>query len=171
MIHRPPRMRPEFDVPVSGDGRAVLVRLHELLGSPTTEFHGQVRGDFAFVRHPEERRSLLSPHLHLELRETPHGTVLHGRFSPRPNVWTGFMALFFVLAMFGIAGLVYGLAQWTVGGPIWAMWSAPVSVALIAFVYGAAFIGQGLSTDEMFELRSFVERAIRESAEVRATHA
>ncbi len=159
-----PRMRPEFDVPVPGDGRAVVARLRALLEAPDARFHGQVRGDFAFVRHHEEERSLLSPHLNLELRPAAGGTVLHGRFSPRPNVWTGFMAVFFVLAMFGISGVVYALAQMTVGGPIWAMWSAPISIGLIAFVYGAAFIGQGLSTDEMFELRSFVEQVVREAA-------
>ncbi|NNE44489.1 MAG: hypothetical protein HKN12_09785 [Gemmatimonadetes bacterium] len=158
----PPRMRPEFDIPVPGDGRDVVARLRELLAGPDPEFHGQARGDFAFVRHHEEQRSLLSPHLNLELRKADTGTVLHGRFSPRPNVWTGFMALFFVLAMGGLAGLVYGAAQWIVGGPVWTMWSAPVSVALIAFVYGAAFIGQGLSADQMFELRSFVEGVVRE---------
>jgi len=42
------------------------------------------------------------------------------------------------------------------------MWSAPVSLALIAFIYDAAFIGQGLSNDEMFELRAFVERTVQE---------
>ena len=111
---------------------------------------------------PEERRSLLSPHLELELREGEEGIVLHGRFSPRPNVWTGFMALFFFLGMLGLCGLIYGLAQLMLAGPIWTMWSAPVSLALIAFIYGAAFIGQGLSTDEMFEIRAFIECTVRE---------
>lgn len=158
-------MRPEFDLPVPGNGRGVMVRLNDVLAAPDAEFYGQVRGTHAFVRHSEDQRSLLSPHLNLEIRETPDGVVLHGRFSPRPNVWTGFMAVFFVLAMFGIGGVMFAAAQMTVGGPIWALWAAPLSVALIAFVYGAAFIGQGLTTDEMFELRSFVERVVRESAE------
>jgi len=56
------------------------------------------------VRVPDERRSLLSPNLELELRESEAGTVLHGRFSPPPNVWTGFMGLFFLLGMLGSVG-------------------------------------------------------------------
>jgi hypothetical protein len=51
------------------------------------------------------------------------------------------------------------------GGPIWMMWAAPASLALIGFIYGAAFIGQGLSNEEMYELRSFVEAAVREVSE------
>ncbi len=42
------------------------------------------------------------------------------------------------------------------------MLAAPVSLALIAFVYGAAFIGQGLSVDQMYALRAFVERVVQE---------
>ena len=155
-------MRPQFEIPVGDRGALVFARLQEQLEAPDAEFYGHVRTHFAFVRFPDEQRSLLSPHLELELRDGEAGTVLHGRFSPRPNVWTGFMALFFLLGMLGLCGLGYGFAQFMLDGPIWMMWSAPVSVALIAFIYGAAFIGQGLSNDEMFELRAFVECAVRE---------
>ncbi len=34
------------------------------------------------------------------------------------------------------------------------------AAGLIAFVYGAAFIGQGLSVEEMCALRSFVDRSV-----------
>jgi hypothetical protein len=155
-------MRPQFEIAVGDRGPLVFARLREQLDAPDAELNGQVRRNFAFVRFPEERRSLLSPHLELEFREGEAGTVLHGRFSPRPNVWGGFMALFFTLGMLGLAGLIYGLAQLSLGGPIWTIWLAPASLALIAFIYGAAFIGQGLSTDEMFELRAFVECAVRD---------
>lgn len=160
---RVPRMRPEFSLGVPGDGDAVMSMLRDRLAEPDSPLLGQVRGRFAFVRFPEEQRSLLSPHLNLELRKAEHGTVLHGRFSPRPNVWTGFMALFFFLGMVGLGGLVFGLAQWNLDGPTWPMLLAPASIALIGFIYGAAFIGQGLSTEEMYALRAFVEGTIRDA--------
>lgn len=155
-------MRPQFDLPVGDAGPAVLERMRDRLRSSPDALVGQVGGKFAYLRLPDERRTLLSPHLHLELRDTDDGVVLHGRFSPRPNVWTGFLALFFVIGLVGLGGLVYGLAQLTVEGPTWTMWFAPASLALIAFVYGAAFIGQGLSGEEMYELRAFVEAVVRE---------
>ena len=49
-----------------------------------------------------------------------------------------------------------------VDGPLWPMWAAPAAAALIAFIYGAAFIGQGLSGEEMFVLRAFVECSVRD---------
>ena len=51
-----------------------------------------------------------------------------------------FMALFFFLGMVGLSGLIYGAAQAMVGGPVWMMWAAPASLALIGFIYGAAFM-------------------------------
>lgn len=156
-------MRPRFELPVPGDGRIVLAALRRRLAQPDAGVVGQVRAPHAFVRLPAERRGLLSPHLELEIRDSAHGKVLQGRFAPRPNVWMGFMAVFFTLGLLGTAGLMYGLAQMTVDGPTWTIWAAPAAAALIAFVYGAAFIGQGLSVDEMYELRTFVEEIVREA--------
>jgi hypothetical protein len=45
------------------------------------------------------------------------------------------------------------------------MLAAPVSLALIGFVYGAAFIGQGLTVDDMYAMRAFVDTLVPEQAE------
>jgi hypothetical protein len=155
-------MRPTFEIPVPGDGATVLARIGERLAEPGAGLFGQVRGRHAFVRLPEGETTMLSPHLNLELRDGASGTVLFGRFSPHPNVWMGFMAVFFVLGLVGLGGVVWAAAQAMIGGPVWSLWAAPAALALIAFIYGAAFIGQGLSSAEMYELRAFVEFTVRE---------
>ncbi len=154
------RMRPDFDLPLKGDGDSVLTALKEHLDHPDARFIGQIKNGHAFVGIPPERRTMLSPHLELEVRTNEHGAVLHGRFSPHPNVWTGFMAIFGILGMVALGGLVYGFAQMTLQQAPWAMIITPVCLALIAFVYGAVFIGQGLSSDQMFNLRSFIEHTV-----------
>jgi len=155
-----PRMRPGFRIPVLGDGSTVLEHLLRQLETPGTDLSGQVAGRHAFLQTPEKRRSLLSPFLNLELEEGPDGMHLVGRFSPAPNVWTGFMALYIFLGLIGLAGLIFGWAQTTVDEFAWGFIAFPVSGGLIAFVYGAALIGQGLTADEMYELRAFVDRAV-----------
>ena len=60
---RPPRMRPRFRIPIAGDGQQVLGRIREQLASSEAEYVGQVLGDHGCVRLPENRRSILSPHL------------------------------------------------------------------------------------------------------------
>lgn len=155
-----PRMRPTFEIALKGDGRRTMARIRARFERGTTRVRGQVVGDHAFVQIPPDRQSLLSPHLNLELRKRDEGTVLRGRFSPRPNVWTGFMAVYGFLALIALSGLMFGWAQTTVDEYPWGFWGVPVGLALIAFVYGASVIGQGLTQEEMYVLRNFVDHMV-----------
>ena len=158
-----PRMRPSFQILVDGDGSAVLDQLGRQLESPPAALTGQVVGRHACLQVPPDRRSLLSPFLNLELTDGPDGTSLRGRFSPAPNVWTGFMGIYIFLGLCGLAGLMLGWAQTTVDEFAWGFLLFPAALGLMAFVYGAAVIGQGLTADEMYELRAFVDRAVEKA--------
>ena len=159
-----PTMRPTFQIAVPGDGCGVLAQVHERLKRPDAPFVGQVLKRHAYIQLPPQRRSLLSPYLNLQLREQADGsTTLLCRFTPHPAVWTGFMGVYGIFAMLGAAGLMYGWAQTTVDEYPWGFWAAPVCLALGAFVYGAAVIGQGLTVGEMHQMRSFVERAAQKA--------
>ena len=162
---RPPRMRPVFRLELAADRADVLERLRHRLGQPDCGFEGQVVTGHAMIHLPPARRSLLSPVLNLRLAEEDGRTVLHGRFSPQPNVWTGFMAIYGVLGLIGLGGLMYGFAQMTVDQAPWSMLAAPVALALIGFVYGAAFIGQGLTVDDMYAMRAFVDALVADQVE------
>jgi hypothetical protein len=159
-----PRMRPRFQLPVSGDGTDVLAHLQRQLESPHAKRTGQVVRCHAFIQIPRERRSLLSPFLNLELDIGTQGTHLVGRYSPAPNVWTGFMAIYIFLGLIGLAGLMLGWAQTTVDEFPWGFIVFPAAMALMAFSYGASVIGQGLTADEMYELRAFVDRAVEDQS-------
>jgi len=156
-----PRLRPTFRIPVPGDGAAVLARLRFQLETPGAPVTGQVVRGHAFLQLPAERRSLLSPFLHLELEHGTGGTHLVGRFSPAPNVWTGFMAVYILWGLLALAGLILGWAQANVNEFPWGFIACPAALGLMAFVYGAAVIGQGLTADEMYELRAFVDQAVQ----------
>jgi len=164
-------MRPTFVVPVE-DPRAVLRRLGELLSEGHPRCTGTVFRQHAVLRMRERARRFWSPYLYLEAR-TPgeedevdglDRPVVQGRFAPHPHVWTLFMAIYGVLGMLGILGVMYGVSQWILDRPPWALAAGPAAGALIAFVYGAAFIGQGLGASAMYELRSLVDDAAETSS-------
>lgn len=155
-----PRMRPTFEIPMKVDGSRTFARLEARLARGSARVTGQVVGRHAYLQSPPDRQSLLSPHLNLDLRERDGRVVLCGRFGPRPNVWTGFMALYGLLGLAGLGGLMLGWAQLSVKEYPWGFWLTPTAVALIAFVYGAAVIGQGLTQDEMYTLRNFVDHTV-----------
>lgn len=159
-----PRMRPVFTIALTPPGTDVMRTLDATLQSGTSGLVGQVLPRHAVLQLPPERRSILSPFLNLELVDDDDGAVLKGRFSPHPNVWTGFMAIYGLLTMVGLACAMYGLSQWWLGHRAWTLLGVPGSLGAMAFVYGAAVIGQGLAADEMYDLRALVDRAVREAS-------
>lgn len=160
-----PRMRPVFEIHLQAPGEQVLRTLDQLLTAGDNGVVGQVLPRHAVLQLPPDRRTLLSPFLNLELTDEGDSAVLRGRFSPHPNVWTGFVAIYGVLTMIAILSAMYGLSQWSVGESPWALLGIPIGFGAIAFVYGAAVIGQGLTADEMYNLRALVDRAVRESTD------
>jgi len=159
-------MRPVFEIRLDSSGEDVLRAIDLLLTSGASGLVGQVLPRHAVLQLPPERRTLLSPFLNLELADDDDGAVLKGRFSPHPNVWTGFVAIYGVLGMIAVLSAMWGLSQWWLGEPTWIWVGVPVALGAIAFVYGAAVIGQGLTADEMYELRALVDRAVRESPDL-----
>jgi hypothetical protein len=70
-----------------------------------------------------------------------------------------FMGVYILLAIAALGGFSYGIVQLTLGQSPWAFWIVPASVALFGFVYGATLIGQGLGAQQMYVMRTLVDRA------------
>lgn len=157
-----PRMRPTFEIALSpGSGEALLSAIRDALTSPDCSVQGMVLRRNAELTTAERGQHLWSPHLTLQVSEDPKGLpVLCGRFGPHGHVWTGFMAIYGVLLMLATLGIMLGVSQWIAALPVWGFAIAPIAFALGGFTYGAAFIGQGLGAEEMYELRSFVDRCV-----------
>jgi hypothetical protein len=154
-------MRPRFEILLPTVEDDCMRRLGKLLEEDESPYVGQVLKKHAFIQLPREERSLLSPYLNLNIIKRDGKCYLDGRFTPKPEVWMGFMAIYGVLGMIGLSGLMYGFAQMTVKETPWGFWAVPASLALFAFVYGAALIGQGLTSDEMYRMRAYIECLIR----------
>ena len=154
-----PRMRPTFEMEVLHDEETVFAAIHAAAERMDNVVEVQWAGPFADLRVRRADQHFFSPMLHLEFREEePH--IMHGRFSPHPDVWTAFMAIYGLLGIVGIAGAMYGISQWMIGQTPWALLATPIALALIAFVYGAAFIGQGLGAEQMYLLHSVVDHGV-----------
>jgi hypothetical protein len=114
---------------------------------------------------PVEEQRIFTPVLHVHVRDEAAGvSTLRGRFAPHPHLWTFVMALYFLLAMFAVAGLVYAASQVILRGALWSAWSLPIAIVLGGIVHGAVLIGQGLAADQMHALRSVVEHVVDETA-------
>ncbi len=152
-----PSLRPRFRLTVPLTADAVVERFRRALSSPGCPLVGAATMRHVQLALPASERTTWSPTLDLMLSDTDEGALLHGRIGPHPHIWTMFLGIHALVAFAGLGGLMYGLAQWTIGGTPWALWAVPVALALHAFVAGAAFIGQGLGADQAHRVRAFVE--------------
>lgn len=162
-----PRMRPVFEMNLPAPGQAVLDEIRRALKRANARVDGVVLVTQAELTTHRPEAHFWSPYLSVEVfQRDDGGWALKGRFAPEPNVWILFMGVYGILGMGALGGVMFGVSQWIVREPPWALVATPLCLALIGFTYGAAFIGQGLGAEEMYRLRSFIDDCV--SAATRA---
>ncbi len=157
-----PRIRPTFRLELT-DKSCWLEALALQLEKDNAPVVGMCFRRHAVIQVPKPARHFWSPNLNIEIRTEEEGQIfLHGRFGPQPNIWTGFMALYGVLILVALIGAVLGFSQLGLGSMPWGLMLVPACLGMGAFVYGAGFIGQGLSAEQMYEMRSFVDDVLED---------
>ena len=150
-------MRPKFSVelPVSAD--EAMLRLRE--GFETAELHATstVAGRCVDLMVDRTERRVWSPRLSIEIDNSTSGSTMRCRFSPRPDVWTGFMFVYFAVVFLIVFGATLGYVQQLSGEAAWGYWAVPSGMVIIAGIHGASYAGQKLAAAQMFELRGMLE--------------
>lgn len=109
----------------------------------------------------EQNSHFWSPELSLDIEEKENGTEIRCTLGPRSSLWTMFATFYGFSILVGMAGLVLGFSQLTLGMNTWGFWLVPVSIVLLASAYGIALTGQKLSYDQMLELRNFIKATLK----------
>lgn len=161
---KPLRMQPTFRVEVAGPVADTIARLRNAMLCSDLGTHADAAGScFDFRVAPAERR-LWSPHLSVQLSPTDDGGVeLFGRFSPRPEVWTLVMMLYFAGGFVVLCGAIYGCVQAMLGTAPWALIAIPVGAGAIVGLHLVSLAGQRLSADQMEQLRERLDRVMAEA--------
>lgn len=159
-----PRARPRFtlDLPITPDAVTERVRVHlERCGGKVT---GSVFRRTIMLTVCKEETHFWSPHLDVQLEETSiGGTRVAAMFSPHPHVWTAFLGVQLAFGLLSLVAAMWVLSVWLLGQRDW--WALGVLGLMLfggGFSYGAAYVGQGIGSEQMYELRAFLEEALRE---------
>lgn len=156
-------VQPAFtmDIPVPTDELMLRIRkcvkemgLKELVGSA---------GACVDLKVGADQRRFWSPHLSVQASQVDDGSQLFCRFSPRPEVWTMFMAIYLMTACLLFAASIWGYVQWLLGGTPWALLFIPFGILGILVLHIASLIGQSLSSDQMEQLRSRLDEVIAQA--------
>ncbi|MFG0261144.1 MAG: hypothetical protein ACF788_01980 [Novipirellula sp. JB048] len=154
------RMQPAFTVDLPFGKAEAMRRIRTAIEAAEGYGSARVAGDCAEFAVRIEARRFWSPHLSVQISETDSGSQLYARFAPRPEIWTFFMLVYFMTIFFMFVGVLYAYVQWFMGRPPWGLLSIPVGAVGIGAIHIASLVGQGLSRDQMDQLREQLDRAV-----------
>jgi hypothetical protein len=163
-----PRMRPRFAVEVDSSVEDVMVVLCERADGNTHGVRVNCTRRHGVLDFPKHQRHFWSPQLGLTVEavgESDGRTRVLGHFSPHPHIWQAFVFIYGTLFAAGFFSMMFGLAELGMGRTPWTLLGPVVATALVAFVYGATFIGQGLGAEEMYRLRAYLDGCVEAAQE------
>ena len=153
------RLRPRFEFVTPCSPEEALGRLRTALAAPGA-LPGRVFPGHAVVHIPETDQRVWSPFLSLDVGWHPEGSVVRGRFGPKPSIWSLFVAAYAACGFGALFALVFAASQWSLGQPAWALGVLPVVALGALATYGFARYGQLRGHDQMERLRGVVENAL-----------
>jgi len=158
----PVHLRPTFELALSPPREEATQRLcARLAAEPDFSGRWHARGRWAELYVPAKETRLWSPCLSIRMDDAEVGSSLHGRFGPRPEVWTFFMFLYVLIAFLTLFGSILAYVQWASNEPAWGLWSLWVGVPALALMHVAAWVAQRRSRSQMAQLRAELEEVVR----------
>lgn len=171
-----PRMRPSFIAEARCRPEDAMAILREQIKVNSQRVEGTFSKRHCVLCRPEERQRFWSPCLDLTVedvgRASPQDEVdenrirVWGTFSPRPEIWTGFVFAIGTLVVVSILSLLFAVAQLLLGDRPWALLVPAVAILIAAGLHASALIGQGLSGDDMYQMRAYVDACLQEAEEL-----
>lgn len=147
-----PPMRPSISIEIPIDTDAAMSRLEALIRGEDFPIAGRVAGNHLMLVIPPKRRHFWSPWFHLEVHEHASGSLIKGRFSPNPSVWTGFMLTYIALGTLAFFAAMFGVSQWMMSKPPTALILMGIPVLIGMVMYWASLVGQRIAHTQMREL-------------------
>lgn len=179
---KPMTLQPTFTVELPVSAADAVSRLQTAISQSQLREHVVTAGTCFDFRIESSSQRFWSPHLSVQLSEiavddgakrmepenrtdkTNEGDQqrcqLFGRFSPRPEIWTMFMAIYAVVVILMFAATILGYVQWMLGKSPWALGVLPVGLVLVVGLHVGSLTGQRLSADQMHLLRARLDEAI-----------
>ena len=155
------RIRPRYTFSVPIKKEEVLTKLRDALNNEPPGLTGKFVKPLVVISIDEKHQHFWSPELSLDIENKNEETEIRCTLGPRSSLWTMFATFYGFSVLIGIAGLVLGFSQLTLGMNTYGFWLVPVSIILIGSAYGIALTGQRLSYDQMLKLRSFIKETLK----------
>jgi hypothetical protein len=170
-------MRPSFVVTVNCHVDDAMGVLQGRIEKNSEGVEASLSKHHGILRVCGEKQRFWSPCLDLTVRDASEPsstdsndsngmtTKVWGTFSPRSEIWTGFVFAIGTCLISSLFAFIFSFAQIMLGRTPWAL-LIPADAMLVAVgIYASALVGQGLSADEMYRIRRYVDTCLLQAEE------
>ena len=157
-------LRPRFTIDLEESTENVLNKFSEEFKKEDCAFIGSIVDGHVFISVSKKDEHFWSPQLHLEILEKQHDkSLLKGLFGPKPQVWTLFMFVHFVI---GVSFLGFGVMLYTRMSLESSIFFPLMMVILLPFIWVILYflgkIGKGTGKNQMQKLHDFMIEVINQ---------
>lgn len=157
-------LRPRFSIDLSINHDILLEKFKSTIKDPKCKFDGKISGSHIYLAIPKKDDHFWSPQLHLELiNEGESKTILKGLFGPKPQIWTFFMFVHFVLGTAFLGFLVLWYSRYSLKE---SLFFPTVMLIVLPFVWIVLYflgkIGKDTGRNQMEELHDFMLEIIED---------
>ncbi len=151
-------LRPRFSIECNQPQDAILKKFQENLKSGDCLYCSKIVGEHIFIDVPKEKAHFWSPQLHIEIEEMPGDkTVVKGLFGPKPQVWTLFMFVHFILGIAFLSFAMMAYSKWSLKSNYTFALTMVIVIPIIwIFLYFLGQMGKKSSKNQMEALHDFM---------------
>ena len=155
-------LRPRIKIMSNLSKDEILERLRGELADNNNYFTGWAKEGYALITLPENEKRVWTPQLNLQIDDHDDGSEVRGVIGPSASIWTAFAFTFSILGFIAFVSLFWGLSRLSLDYSADILWLVPVTLIIILGVYLLARIGQQMSSNQVRELKNFIESTLLE---------
>lgn len=137
----------------------ILAKFKKNFEEKNCEYATKISNNHIFIDVPKKDEHFWSPQLEVEIIENEENgkTIVKGILGPKPQVWTFFIFLHFIVAVIFIAMFVWFYVNWSLGKDFHIQKYLLISLPIIwVALYFFGQSGKKLGYQQMVELDSFL---------------
>lgn len=151
-------LRPRFSIAIEENSEKLLQRITNYLKKHDCIYKNKIVDGHVFLDIPENKSHFWSPQLHLEvIKESDNSSTLKGLFGPKPQVWTLFMFVHFIIGITFLAFCVLLFTRISLGESVFFPLVMVVALPLVwILLYFLGQVGKETGKKQMKELHDFM---------------
>lgn len=151
-------LRPRFEIDLTENADTILEAFKKAFNKNDCAFLGTIMDGHIFISVLKKDEHFWSPQLHLEvIQKTENSASLKGLFGPKPQVWTLFMFIHFLIGISFLIFLVLAYSRYSLHQSIFFPVAILIALPLVwTLLYFLGKIGKDKGKIQMKKLHQFM---------------